>query len=103
VVFFLAHDAPVAGLFIGLTCIYVSDFFASLFAAPAAAEAAAAPDGRVLQPAGPRGNPGNPGNPAAARMGERALGFFHLGTGLWLMYLTWATVLNIANGYHLPL
>jgi hypothetical protein len=106
VVFFLAHDAPVAGLFIGLTCIYVSDFFASLFARPAA------------------GNPEPIGNPVAVSdrgsdlaagrasghrrrdpgtMGERALGFFHLGTGLWLMYLTWATVLNISNGFHLPL
>jgi len=32
VVFFKAHDAQVAGLFIGLTCVYVSEFFASLFA-----------------------------------------------------------------------
>jgi hypothetical protein len=57
----------------------------------------------MLQPASSRHNPGNPGSPAAGRMGEAALGFFHLGTGLWLMYLTWATVLNIASGYHLPL
>jgi hypothetical protein len=28
---FKAHDAPVSGLFIGLTCVYVSDFFASHF------------------------------------------------------------------------
>lgn len=32
-----------------------------------------------------------------------AVGFFHLAVGLWLMYLTWAAVLNIASGYHLPL
>jgi hypothetical protein len=32
-----------------------------------------------------------------------AVGFFGLGTGLWLMYLTWATMLNIASGHHLPL
>jgi hypothetical protein len=62
-------DTPVAGLFIGLTLIYISDFFASL----------------------------------GVPLGMRALGFFHLGTGGWLMYLTWATVLNIAAGYHLPL
>jgi len=36
-------------------------------------------------------------------LGERALGFFHLGTGLWLMYLMFATVLNLVNGYSLPL
>jgi hypothetical protein len=69
VVFAVTHDLPVAGLFIGLTCIYVSDFFASL------------------------------GMP----LGERALGAFHLGTGGWLMYLTWATALNLSAGYHLPL
>ena len=99
VVFFLAHDAPVAGLFIGLTCVYVSELFASWYAAPALARTAPA-DGRVREPVGgsSSGNPRNLGN-----AGERALGFFHLGTGLWLMYLTWATVLNIASGYHLPL
>jgi hypothetical protein len=31
IVFFKTSDAPVGGLFIGLTCINVSDFFASLF------------------------------------------------------------------------
>ena len=61
VVFFKADDTPVALLFIGLTCIYVSDFFASLFQrAPLADEAATAP---------------------ARELGERALGFFHLVTG----------------------
>ncbi len=62
-------DYPVGGLFIGLTLIYISDFFASL------------------------------GN----TLGLRALGFFHLGTGLWLMYLTWATALNFSSGFHLTL
>jgi hypothetical protein len=33
---------------------------------------------------------------------ERALGFFRLGTGGWLMYLTWAVALNFTSGYHLP-
>jgi hypothetical protein len=99
VVFFLAHDAPVAGLFIGLTGVYVCEFFASWYAAPALAKTAPA-DGRVREPVG-GGSSGNPRNLGDA--GERALGFFHLGIGLWLMYLTWATVLNIASGYHLPL
>ncbi|HEY5990584.1 MAG TPA: hypothetical protein VIV12_29960 [Streptosporangiaceae bacterium] len=96
VVFFRAHDAPVAGLFIGLTCVYVSEFFASLFASPVAATAGQA-DGRVREPVALLGRRD------LGTLGERALGFFHLGTGLWLMYLTWATVLNIASGYHLPL
>jgi hypothetical protein len=75
IVFFKAGDNPVAGLFIGLTCVYVSDFFASL----------------------------GSDYPALSRPGERALGFFHLGTGLWLMYLTWAAALNFAVKFTLPL
>jgi hypothetical protein len=102
VVFFLAHDAPVAGLFIGLTGVYVSEFFASWYAAPALAKTVPA-DGRVREPVGSGGNPRSGSRPDLGTLGERALGFFHLGTGLWLMYLTWATVLNIASGYHLPL
>jgi hypothetical protein len=74
VVFFGAKDWPVAVLFIGLTCIYVSDFFASLYP-----------------------------KPGLGALGESALGFFHLATGLWLMYLTWATALNFSLGYKLPL
>jgi hypothetical protein len=35
-------------------------------------------------------------------VGERVLGFFHLGTGLWLMYLTFAVTLNFTSGYTLP-
>lgn len=69
VVFFHAHDAPVGWLFVGLTLIYISDFFASLGSAT----------------------------------GVRALGLFHLLTGGLLMYLTWATVLNFASGFNLPL
>jgi hypothetical protein len=65
--FFHNKDNPVAGLFIGLMCVYVSEFFASL---------------RVP-------------------IGERFLGFFHLGTGLWLMYLTFAVTLNFTAGYTL--
>ena len=69
IVFFHAHDQPVGGLFIGLTLVYVTEFFASL----------------------------------GSSLGERALGFFHLGTGGWLMYLTWAVALNYTSGFHLPL
>ncbi|MGI8421005.1 MAG: hypothetical protein ACR2MU_01895 [Gaiellaceae bacterium] len=92
-VFFRAHDNPVGGLFIGLTCVYISEFFASLFV-------------RTLPPVpGPNGEPGRARSEPTriGELGERSLGFFHLGTGVWLMYLTCATVLNIASGYHLPL
>jgi hypothetical protein len=96
IVFFRAHDAPVGGLFIGLTLVYISDFFASLFvqvppsAAPSEPGVASAPRPR-------------PERAALSERGERALGFFHLGTGLWLIYLTFAAVLNIASGMDLPL
>jgi hypothetical protein len=73
VVFFKAGDDPVGGLFIGLTCIYFSDIFASLQA-----------------------DIGGLG-----KLGERALGFFHIGTGLWLFYLMYADILNTIFGYKL--
>jgi hypothetical protein len=92
VVFFKADDTPVALLFIGLTCIYVSDFFASLFQrAPLADEAATTP---ARGPAKPRPT-------AISELGARALGFFHLVTGGWLMYLTFAVTLNTSVGTHL--
>ncbi|MGH9065268.1 MAG: hypothetical protein ACRD0L_15105, partial [Acidimicrobiales bacterium] len=75
IVFFGAHDNPVAGLFIGLTGIYVSDFFASL----------------------------KPDLPGIARLGEKSLGIWHLGTGFWLLYLMFATTLNFVLKYNLPL
>jgi hypothetical protein len=75
VVFFKAHDNPVAGVFIGLSGVYVSEFFATL----------------------------GPDVPRLSQPGEKALGFFHLGTGLWLMYLVWAVALNFVLKYTLPL
>jgi hypothetical protein len=75
IVFFQAGDAPVGGLFIGLAGVYVSEFIAGL----------------------------RPDLPGLGGIGERMLGFFHLGTGLWLMYLMFATVLNFTLHYTLPL
>lgn len=97
IVFFKAGDSPVGGLFIGLTCIYVSDFFASLFQrSPDVDETIAAAPGPGRARLKPRPT-------AISELGERALGFFHLGTGLWLMYLTFAATLNTTNGMGLPL
>jgi len=76
IVFFGAHDDPVGGLFIGLTGVYVSDVFATVKA------------------------------DLPERLGsfaERSLGFFHLGTGLWLIYLMFAVALNFVLAYNLPL
>lgn len=67
IVFFKVGDNAVGGLFIGLTCIYASDFFASLKADL---------------------------SPRLGNLGERALGFFHIGTGFWLFYLMFADILN---------
>ena len=74
IVFFHVHDNQVGGLFIGLTLIYVADFFVS------------------LKPNFPK-----IGNPA-----ERLLGFLHLGTGFWLFYLMFAVVLNFALKWTWP-
>jgi hypothetical protein len=74
VVFFGAHDNPVAALFCGLFAVYVCELFANL---RTSREAAAA--------------------------WERALGFVHIVVGVWLMYLTVAAALNFARGFHLPL
>jgi hypothetical protein len=75
IVFFKVGDAPVGGVFIGLVCVYAADFFASL-------------------------------KPDLLKLGgaaERALGFFRLGTGFWLMYLVFAVTLNFVLKYTLPL
>ena len=76
VVFFSAGAWPVGLLFSGLTAVYVSEFFASF---------------RI-----------GAKSPESAGPGERALGFFHVVTGLWLMYLTFSTTLDTALHYTLP-
>lgn len=86
VVFFHAGAWPVGLLFCGLTAIYVSDFFASFKI------------GVRTRPAGEAGGEAV----ATTNFGERALGFFHILTGLWLMYLMFATSLDIASGFHFP-
>jgi hypothetical protein len=75
IVFFKVGDAPVGGVFIGLVCVYAADFFASL----------------------------KPDLPKLGGAAERALGFFRLGTGFWLMYLVFAVTLNFVLKYTLPL
>ena len=75
IVFAKAKDYPVMGLFIGLTCVYLSDILASLGASA----------------------------PGPSRLGTRLMGFFHLGVGLWLMYLMFATVLDLVFKYTLYL
>ena len=75
IVFFSAGDHPVGGLFIGLTCVYLGELVASL----------------------------KPVLPGIGPLGERALGFFHLTVGFWLMYLVFAVVLDTTLNYTLPM
>ena len=44
-----------------------------------------------------------PDQPKLGRYGEIFTGVFRLGTGFWLMYLTYAVVLNFVLNYGLPL
>jgi hypothetical protein len=75
IIFFKVSDAPVAGVFIGLACVYATEFFASL----------------------------KPDLPVLGGRAERVLGFFRLGTAFWLMYLVFAVALNFILKYTLPL
>jgi hypothetical protein len=74
IVFFGASDWPTALIFIGLCGVYISEFFASL----------------------------KPDFVGIGAMGEKALGFFHLLTACWLMYMMFAVTLDITLGYTLP-
>jgi hypothetical protein len=80
VVFFKAGDWPVGLVFVGLTCVYVTELFAGFFRRDPALE--------------PR---------TMNALGGRALGFCRLATAAWLMYLTFSATLNTTSGTHLPL
>jgi hypothetical protein len=79
-VFFRAGAWPVGLLFTGLALVDVAEFFASFRLGVKVAA-----DGRE-----------------STNLGEKALGLLHIVVGLWLMYLTVATTLDIASGFHLP-
>lgn len=87
VVFFDSDAWPVGVLFAGLTGVYASEFFASFKIGVR----------RVIADDEGGSQSSEPNNP-----GERMLGFFHIATGLWLMYLTFATTLNISLNFNLP-
>jgi hypothetical protein len=88
VVFFNDGDWPVGLLFIGLTAVYVSELFASL---------------GVHEVAGTAGEEPQRTPTRLGEQAEQALGFCHIVTGLWLIYLVWAATLNAAAGSDLPL
>jgi hypothetical protein len=102
VVFFAAGAWPVGVLFVGLTGVYISKFFASL---RIGARTAPPPSlNRAATSEVPSGTLGASRAPVASLInpGERVLGFFHIVTGLWLMYLTFATTLDISLKFALP-
>jgi hypothetical protein len=101
VVFFAAGGWPVGILFAGLTGVYVSEFFAS-FRIGARHLPPISPNGAATTSSAPKLSVGAARTPAPSNPGERALGFFHLVTGVWLMYLTFAKTLNISLHYSLP-
>jgi hypothetical protein len=74
IVFFNSQDHPVGGLFIGLTCVYAAELVASF----------------------------KPVRPGIGTRGERALGFFHILVGFYLIYLTFPVVLNTTLNDALP-
>jgi hypothetical protein len=80
IVFFDAGDWPLGLLFSGLAAVYVAEFAAS-FRIGVKTE----PDGQE-----------------SISFGEKGLGAAHVLVGLWLMYLTFATVLDVASGFDLP-
>jgi hypothetical protein len=96
VVFFASGGWPVGVLFVGLTAIYISEIFASFRIGARTRPTSSG------QTAAARGNTGGTQERSPNNPGERALGFFHIATGLWLMYLTFATTLNISLNYALP-
>jgi len=73
IVFFSSNDWPVGTLFIGLICVYIADFVASL----------------------------KPDLPGIGALGEKALGAVHIIVGLWLMYLMFGVVLDFTLKYTL--
>ena len=78
VVFFAAGDAPVAILFIGLALIYATEIPARFLALIYPTEV--------------------PGRFVNSKLFARGVGMWQLLTGIWLMYLTCATVANLALG-----
>ncbi|HEX5402268.1 MAG TPA: hypothetical protein VFX16_08205 [Pseudonocardiaceae bacterium] len=100
-VFFAVGAWPVGVLFVGLIAVYVCEFAAS-FQLGVRRQVAAA----LARPTGEGETAGTVvterAAPAVFNPGERALGAVHILVGLWLMYLTFATTLDISLHYTLP-
>ncbi|MBO0849847.1 MAG: hypothetical protein J2P20_10330 [Pseudonocardia sp.] len=103
VVFFAAGAWPVGILFAGLTAVYICEFFASFNLGGHVASPTPGADTPTSQTST---DAMSIGAAAAAtpttNLAQRALGLAHTVTGVWLMYLTFATTLDISLHYHLP-
>jgi hypothetical protein len=102
VVFFLAGSWPVGILFAGLTAVYICEFFASF---GIGARPSLPPSRNGTPTSESLGSPlsvGAAAPPATINPAERALGLVRILTGLWLMYLTFSTTLDISLHSMLP-
>lgn len=102
VVFFAAGAWPVGIVFAGLTAVYISEFFATFRIGARTSPPSAINRTTTDQHRSSAISVGAAAAPSLSNPGERALGFARIATGLWLMYLTFATTLDISLGYHLP-
>lgn len=107
IVFFNASDWVVGLVFVGLTAVYISEFFATLFVRHPTLQPqhAGAPGGEASGTKPPPGGPSpqdGSGLEEVNALAERSLGFFRLLTGTWLMYVTYAVTLDLTSGMHLP-
>jgi hypothetical protein len=98
VVFFSAGAWPVGIVFAGLTAVYVCEFFASFHIFPPRSHHGVGTDENRSSVV----SVGAAAAPTLINPAERALGFTRIVTGIWLMYLTFATTLDISLGYGLP-
>ncbi|HTF50425.1 MAG TPA: hypothetical protein VK735_23550 [Pseudonocardia sp.] len=102
VVFFAGGAWPVGILFAGLTAVYISESFATFGIGTRTSPPSAHNGVTTGQHRGSAVSLGAAAAPLPSNPAERVLGFARIATGMWLMYLTFATTLNISLGYHLP-
>ena len=102
VVFFAGGSWPVGIVFAGLTAVYISEFFATFHIGARTSPPSALHGVTTDKHRSSAVSVGAAAAPSSSKPAERVLGFARIATGLWLMYLTFATTLNISLGYHLP-
>ena len=102
VVFFAGGAWPVGILFAGLTAVYISEFFATFRIGARTSPPSALQGVTTDHHRSSAVSVGAAAAPSSSNPAERVLGLARIATGLRLMYLTFATTLNISLGYHLP-